>query len=45
LNLEKNKISKIEGLDTLAYLKKLELGKNKISVIENLSNKKFFLLN
>jgi len=38
LNFEKNKITKIEGLDTLLYLKKLELGKNKINVIENLSH-------
>ncbi len=38
MNLEKNKITKIEGLNTLTYLKKLELGKNKITVIENLSH-------
>lgn len=36
LNFEKNKITKIEGLENLVYLKKLELGKNKITVVENL---------
>ncbi len=33
LNLEKNNISKIQKLEGLIYLKKMELGKNKINKI------------
>ncbi len=36
LNLEKNKITKIEGLENLAYLKKLELGRNKLTSVSGL---------
>lgn len=38
LSFEKNKLTKIEGLDNLIYLKKMELGKNKIFSITGLGN-------
>ena len=37
LNLEHNMINKIQGLENLTKLKKLELGMNKIAFVENLS--------
>lgn len=38
LYLQKNKISKIENLNSLVKLRKLYLGHNEISVVENLDN-------
>jgi len=40
LNLEKNQIATITGLETLKNLKKLELGMNKITEINNLGELK-----
>lgn len=41
LHLQWNKITKIEGLDSLTKLKKLYLSNNRISVVENLEGLRY----